>query len=103
MNSSIRKIGLIVECGPKGADLQVLSYFIHQIESSIEVQSVALDNKDLLIKNCGEAARNLLNQGCQRVLIVWDLYPPWRENAQGPCQKEDRDNIYKFLKDLKKN
>jgi hypothetical protein len=38
-----------------------------------------------------------LAEGCERVVIVWDLHPPWRSNKQKPCRKEDRESILNSL------
>src|SRR5260370_8298805 len=31
------------------------------------------------------------------VLIVWDLYPPWREKGEKPCRRDDRQAIFHSL------
>ena len=72
------KVGLIFECGPDGADKQVCEDLAKRVDDQIEINSITLDNKPILIETCGDAALELLNDGCQRVVIVWDLYPPWR-------------------------
>jgi hypothetical protein len=92
------KIGMIFECGPQGADKKVCEYLARQLQHDIEIISVTLDNKPNLVAICGKAAAQLLNQGCDRVLIIWDLYPAWREKRQKPCRQEDRQEIYKSLK-----
>lgn len=91
------KVGMIFECGPDGADKKVCGYLARKLLPDIEVSSVTLDNKPKLISECGNAADVLLGQGCERIVIVWDLYPPWREKGQTPCRKEDRENIAKSL------
>jgi hypothetical protein len=49
------------------------------------------------VADCGTAAQLLLKQGCARVVIVWDLFPAWREDGQKPCRKEDRQNVFDSL------
>ena len=68
----VMKVGLIVEGLP---DRDVLSYLAKRISSGIHIKSRALGKKPQLIKHCGEAAKLLLDTGCCRVVIVWDLYP----------------------------
>jgi len=91
------KIGLILECGPEGADKKVCELVISRIVPEIEIVTITLDNKPNLVERCGESAAQLINDGCERVVIVWDLYPPWRD--QRPCRREDRENIAQSLND----
>ncbi len=91
------KIGMIFECGPDGADKKVCEHLARMIEPDIKISSVTLDNKPNLISECGIAAAQLLLDGCDRVIIVWDLYPAWREKKQRPCRKEDREAIMESL------
>lgn len=83
------KIGLILECGPMGAEKKVHTYLAKQLRPELEVETVTLDNKPKLLAGCGAAARNLLKT-CERVLIIWDLYPSWREDGERPCRHADR-------------
>lgn len=50
-------------------------------------------------------AKALLDE-CKKVIVVWDLYPAWREKSMKPCRREDRQAIFKSLQaenvDLKK-
>ena len=92
------KIGLILECGPEGADKKVCELVISRIVPDIEIVTITLDNKPNLVEGCGESAAQLINDGCERIVIVWDLYPPWRD--QRPCRKEDRENIFRKLSEV---
>jgi len=89
---------MIFECGPQGADKKVCEYLARKLQPEIEIKSVTLDDKPNLINNCGIAAATLLKQGCDRVIIIWDLYPAWRKKGQKPCRKEDSDAIQNALK-----
>ena len=91
------KVGLIFECGPDGADKQVCEHLAERVDNQIELNSITLDNKPGLIEYCGRAALELLNDGCQRVVISWDLYPPWREKNEPPCFHKDRHAILHSL------
>lgn len=90
------KVGMIFECGPQGADLKVCEYLAKQIKPDIQIESITLDNKKKLITECGTAAKLLLADGCDRVIIIWDLQPSWREEA--PCRKQDREDTMRSLK-----
>jgi hypothetical protein len=89
------KVGMIFECGPEGADRKVCEHLARQVKPDIEIDSVTLDNKKNLVSEAGKAAARLLKDGCERVVIMWDLHPPWREEA--PCRKEDCDDIMRSL------
>ena len=89
------KIGMIFECGPNGADKQVCEYLAHRLLPGIDVDPVTLGSKPGLLSGCGPAAANLLREGCERIIIVWDLYPSWGEEP--PCRKEDCEKIQASL------
>ncbi len=90
------KVGMIFECGPKGADIKVCEHLARMYRPDIDISSVTLDNKPNLISECGKAATQLFEDGCERVIIIWDLYPAWRERTL-PCRKEDRAAILDSL------
>lgn len=91
------KIGLILECQPDGPDQQVCEYLLEQLQPNAEVISITLSNKLNLIARCGDTAAQLFQESCQRVIIVWDLYPPWRPRGDNPCRREDREEIFRSL------
>ena len=91
------KIGFIFECGEKGPDVKVCRHLVKLINTDIEFVPIELNNKPKLIQHCGKAAKSLLElDGCEKIIIVWDLYPPWRDSK--PCRHEDRQNIFHALK-----
>ena len=92
------KVGMIFECGKKGADIKVCEHLAKSLNSDIVPDSVPLDNKPNLLTECGDIALLLLEGGCERVVIIWDLYPPWGEKGEKPCHKEDREAILNSLK-----
>lgn len=95
------KIGIILECGPDGPDKHVCKHLAELIMRDAKIEAefsfATLDNKPNLLQQCGDTASILLLQGCERVLIVWDLYPAWREKGQKPCRFEDRLTIFGAL------
>jgi hypothetical protein len=91
------KIGLILECAPDGPDKKVCEHLLERLLPDVEVVSVTLGNKPNLIARCGDTAAQLLQDSCQRVIIVWDLYPPWRPRGENPCRREDREEIFTSL------
>ena len=93
------KVGLILECGPAGAETKVLPVLFSMLPGGHEIDSVTMGNKPALVGGCGKAAAGLLSGGCDKVFIFWDLYPAWRESS--PCRKQDCENIRDSL--LKEN
>ena len=80
------KVGMIFECGPKGADQQVCKYLAQRLLPDIEiVPPITLGNKPRLLSDCGPAAANLLREGCERIIIVWDLDSLWEKT---PVEKK---------------
>lgn len=90
------KIGFIFECGPEGPDVQVCRDLVHKLDPTIEFVSSTLDNKKNLVEDCGAVAKVLLDE-CKKVIVVWDLYPAWRERGVRPCRHEDRQAIFQSL------
>ena len=93
------KIGFVFECGPKGADEQVCEYLATLIRPGVVPVSRTLDNKANLIKDAGRVAAKLLADGCERVLIVWDLRPAWPDKQTKPCRHDERMALLKALED----
>jgi hypothetical protein len=91
------KIGFIFESGRDGADCQVCRHFLSRLEPEIEMVPRFMDDKKNLLENCGPVAA-ILVESCERVVILWDLYPAWRERHIKPCRKEDRSKIFTSLR-----
>jgi len=89
------EVALISESGLRGPDLRVLSFAAGKIAPEIKVVPVPMNNKPNLQKNCRPAARKLIDDGCDHIFIIWDLYPS--HSAQKPCRKCDVDMIRSSL------
>jgi hypothetical protein len=90
-------IGFIFECGPQGADKQVCEYLAGEMLPGVTCQSITLDNKPNLLANAPMAARTLLAEGCERVLIIWDLRPAWPDKAAKACRAAERQTLLDAL------
>ena len=91
------KLGFVFECGPEGPDVKVCMHLMKMLDDKVETAFEALTNKAILKNDCGKAAKNLINiEKCDKVIVVWDLYPPWRDT--NPCRKEDREAIAEAMK-----
>lgn len=93
------KIGFIFECGPQGADKQVCEYLAKKIRTDITPVSRTLGNKRSLLEQAGLVAATLLKEGCERVLIIWDLRPAWPDKKQPPCRKAEKDKLLERMHD----
>ncbi len=84
------KIGFIFECPLSGPDRQVIEFLAAKIDPGVEiVNRFTNTNKPALLQQCGEQAAALLSQGCERVVIVWDLLPRWKDKHIKPYCKKD--------------
>ncbi len=90
-------IGFIFECGPQGADKQVCEYLAGEMRPGTPCKSITLDNKPNLLANAAKAAHGLLADGCERVLIVWDLRPAWPDTAGKTCRAIERQTLLDAL------
>ncbi|MGM9425035.1 DUF4276 family protein [Hydrogenophaga sp. MI9] len=92
-------IGFVFECGPQGADKAVCEYLAGQLKPGEKLMSRTLDNKLKLLEGAAPVAKQLLAEGCQKVLIVWDLRPAWPDKKDKPCRAKERQTLLKGLAD----
>lgn len=70
------KLGLVLECDVGGPDERVLTCFARRLKPRIQVEAVALGDKPTIFSKGVETAQRLVEtNGCDLVLIVWDLKP----------------------------
>jgi hypothetical protein len=80
-----------------GADIQVCEYLAKLLIPGVQLQSVTLDNKPKLLADGARAAKRLRRDGCDRVVIVWDLRPAWPSKAGKPCRAAERQALLDAL------
>ncbi|MDD5673370.1 MAG: hypothetical protein PHC61_04350 [Chitinivibrionales bacterium] len=69
------------------------------LDQNIDFSYRALTNKPGLINDCGKTAKDLINlEKCGKVIVIWDLYPAWREKGQKPCRHKDKESIAEAMK-----
>ena len=91
------KIGLIVECATEGPDWQVYSLWVKRLlGDDVQVEQSSAVNKKQLVQQAGVRAKNLFAEGCEKVFIIWDLWPAWGEAK--PDQAADDDAIKSSLR-----
>ena len=91
------RIGLIFECGPQGADKQVCEYLARRVRPDADFVPRTLDNKPKLLDGAARVARELLGDGCERVLVIWDLRPAWPDKRHKPCRHAERATLLQAL------
>lgn len=92
------KIGLIVECGPDGAETHVVPHLAKLVDPGVETDVISLDTKSSLRSECGKAVSKLLDRGCHRVIVTWDLLPDWDEYEGKGCRHADKEEITQSLR-----
>ena len=63
----------------------------------MQLVSSTLDNKPNLLAEAGKVAAKLLADGCNCVLIVWDLRPAWPDKKNKPCRHDERQALLQAL------
>lgn len=91
------KVGFIFECAEEGPDMWVCRRFLELLRPRLQMEPVGLSNKRNLRIGCGKAARRLLDEGCQRIVILWDLQPAcWEDN-------EEKASIYTDIRKIRRS
>jgi hypothetical protein len=99
------KLGFIFECGPDGGDMKVFRHLSKMILAGIKVpfdekkhfDYEPLKSKPELLRDCGKAVHRLKTSGCEKIFIVWDLFPAWRKDNEKPCRHDDKETIKNSL------
>ena len=98
------RIGLIVECTNQGLERivcpKILEFLAGEVGLPIEHKIVTMTNKKRLIQHAAATTRLLLNEGCERVVILWDENPPWtpeKDIAEERCWHIERQQIIEDL------
>lgn len=88
---------MILECGPQGADKLVCEYLAGKLRPGMALVSRTMDDKPNLLSNAAAVAAVLLADGCERVLIIWDLRPAWPDTTNKACRAVERDALLQSL------
>ncbi|MDO9543341.1 MAG: hypothetical protein Q7J98_13620 [Kiritimatiellia bacterium] len=77
----------------------MIPHLARALDPSLDVvDPVPLDDKKRLRRECGQWAKALLDRGCARVLIIWDLLPDWGEYEGKGCRHDDKEQIAQSLR-----
>jgi len=78
------KIGMILECSPKGPDAKIYPYLAQKFCPALEIEEPeTLINKANVMNDAPLVAQTLLESGCDYVFIIWDRMPKW--GGSGNC------------------
>ncbi|MFZ4580206.1 MAG: DUF4276 family protein [Myxococcota bacterium] len=80
------RYGLVVECTKGGPDAQVFEVLFRRFwpDHALE-RPVTLSTKPTVLSNCADDVQLLLDGGCHRVIVAWDLHPAvWENHDPGP-------------------
>lgn len=98
------KLGLILECTPRGLESvicpRILDLLAAETGVPIEYRIETMTDKRLLIQRAAMAAKLLLEQGTDRVVILWDENPPWtpeKDLAEERCWHIEREQLFATL------
>ena len=92
------KIGLIVECATDGPDWQVYSLWIGRLlGDDVQVEQSSAVNKKQLVQQAGARAKSLFDEGCEKVFVIWDLWPAWGQAK--PDSAADESAIARSLRE----
>lgn len=75
------KIGIICEGQVDGADEKVFKKAIGLLCPRASVDIVPSGNRPQLLTSAAKQAKNLLEQGCSAVFVIWDVFPDWPDHG----------------------
>jgi hypothetical protein len=96
------KVGILVECGRQGLEdvvcRRICVLLRERTGVDFEIDIVPMDDKPNLIRNCGAATARLFEDGCDRVVILWDERPAWPKKGDPLCWHNDRTDVLTSLR-----
>lgn len=84
------KVGIICEGRVAGEDAQVFEHFARRIAPLATLKVLPQGKKPELFAAAGAAAKNLFDEGCNKVIIIWDVEPRW---TRPDGEQQDRQDI----------
>lgn len=99
------KVGLVVESTTKGLEAvvcpKVLELLSAETGKRIDHVIRTMTNKKLLILGAADTVRILLQENCDRVVVLWDENPPWtpeKDIADKRCWHVERQELITNLR-----
>lgn len=95
------KIGLVVECGPDGAETKIIPHLLRLHRGDVEFAIPStMDSKGKLMKEGIISAKNMVIDGCDKVIVIWDLLPAFPDEDQAACLKIEKDYLLQQIGEL---
>jgi len=98
------RIGLIVECTIDGVEEKLCPKILQLVsdETGIEIECTVetMVKKPILLREAASVTANLLAEGVDLVVILWDENPPWTPDedfAQTRCWHHEREHLVSTL------
>jgi len=90
----------VFECSPGGGDIKLFQHILSLIYPNFnfvkDFHHSALKSKKELEKESGKEVKRLRDIGCEKIFVVWDLIPVWKEDGT-PCRHSDKQAIEQSL------
>ena len=86
--AAVPRVGILVECGPEGLEIHLCSRICALLRDNHGAAFTELiqpmDNKERLLEEGATTAARLMDEGCERVVVLWDeeLHPVARARTQ---------------------
>src|SRR5713226_6597458 len=91
------RVGILVECGRDGLEVhlcrRICALLRDQHGAAFEERIVPMDNKKRLLEEGVAASANLLGEGFDRVIILWDEEPAWPNKEESLCWHLEREQV----------
>lgn len=95
------RVGILVECGPQGLEVhlceRICSLLRDQHGAAVEEIIVPMDNKRRLLEECGTVTAQLIAEGVDRVIVLWDEEPAWPDRHEKLCWSAERGQILQSM------
>jgi hypothetical protein len=85
------KLGIVCEGQTGCAEMQILPKLVELICPSVVPDIVPCGNRLQVLELAPVVAQRLLNQGCASVIVMWDVFPEFRDQGgTSDCRETGR-------------
>ncbi len=96
------RVAILVECGRDGLEVhmcrRICTLLRDQYQALFEEEIVPMDNKSRVLDDCAAVARNLLAEGFDRVVILWDEEPAWPDQHETLCWHHEKEHLLNSMR-----
>ena len=98
----VPRVGILVECGRDGLEVhlcrRICSLLRDNHEANFAELIVPMDNKKRLLEEGVTTVARLLNEGCARVVVLWDEEPAWPNEKEPLCWSGERNRVFEDMR-----